>query len=153
MATATRTTTTRLTIPTLKRGERYAGLILNNGKLKGGHHLILLPGEGQNLTHAAALDWAKKKKAHLPERTEARLLWANQPKEFKPEAYWLATPCGGLDAYAWVQRFYGGGQLYNHKNNEFRARAVRRVPHSVIPPFTHFLCGASTQKWQPPNCR
>ena len=127
MATPTRTNSTKLTIPTLKRGERYAGIILNNGKLKGGHHLILLPGEGQNLTHAAALEWAKKKKAHLPERTEARLLWTNQPKEFKPEWYWTASPFAGGDAYALTQSFYDGTQGYWFKDDDIRARAVRRI--------------------------
>jgi len=126
MATRKPTATT-LTIPALKKGEHYAGVVLKDGKLESGHHLILLPGEGTKLTHQAALAWAEKKGAALPDRIEARLLWANQAKQFKTEWYWTAVPFAGYDAYAWSQSFDHGFQGDWNEFYELRARAVRRV--------------------------
>jgi hypothetical protein len=122
-----------ITMPTLKKGEHYAGIVLKDGQIKGGHHLILLPGEAAKLTYEMAMAWAKKKGAELPDRIEARLLWANQSAQFKTEWYWAAVPYAGDDAYAWGQSFTDGDQDCWDKPNELRARAVRRF---VIESFT-----------------
>jgi len=42
--------------------------------------------------------------------------------------YWTSTQYAGNEAYAWCQNFNNGNQNNNHKDNEYRARAVRRLP-------------------------
>ncbi len=67
-------------------------------------------------------DWS------LPDRYEARLLTINTPDSFDTsEWYWTATQDADNDGYAWMQYFDNGYQGYNHKSNEYRARAVRRL--------------------------
>lgn len=67
-------------------------------------------------------DWS------LPDRYEARLLAINTPDSFDTsEWYWTSTQNADDDGYAWVQYFDDGGQGYDHKSGEFRARAVRRL--------------------------
>ncbi len=66
-------------------------------------------------------DWA------LPTRRDQALCWANVPELFKKEWYWSGEQYAGHDAYAWCQSFGNGGQDGGRKDNEFRARAVRRL--------------------------
>ncbi|MBS1170597.1 MAG: hypothetical protein H6R01_1515 [Burkholderiaceae bacterium] len=109
----------------LKSGEIYAGLIL--GKNGPDHHLILLPGEAENLTFAQANEWAKEAGGELPSRREQSLLFANCKDQFQPRWYWSSEQHAANGSCAWMQDFDDGDQNNSHKGGEFRARAVRRV--------------------------
>ena len=116
----------------LGQGERYAGLILND-QGKPSHHLVLLPGDNDDATWQDQLEWAKSIGGDLPDRVEQALLFKHFKSEFQERAYWSNTPCEPDDdeeesSWAWCQGFSSGDQYYDHKLNEFRARAVRRLP-------------------------
>ena len=88
----------------------------------------------KGLQWQAALDWARAlagpgtSGCTLPNRQEMRVLWANVPELFETdEWYWTSEQYAGLDAYAWAQGFGYGSQGYCFKDNEFRARVVRRL--------------------------
>ncbi len=110
----------------LRPGEVYVGLILGQDG-QPDYHLVLLPGELDSTNWADANTWAAGLGGQLPDRQEARILWANCPKEFKREWYWLATPYAGYPDYAWLQDFSDGYQYCNLKSDTYRARAVRRL--------------------------
>lgn len=112
----------------LNQGEKYAGLILSsNGEPS--YHLILLPGQAEDMNWQDAIDWASSIQGHLPTRQEQSLLFANLKGEFEPAWYWSSEQYS--DAVAWDQNFYYGSQLNSSKSAEGRARAVRRIslPH------------------------
>jgi hypothetical protein len=115
----------------LATGERYAGLILGeNGEAD--YHLILLPGEVEDVTWEAARKWADEHDASLPTRREQSLLYANLKGEFKPNWYWSGEEHADNSGWAWSQNFYNGYQDSNGKSSKLRARAVRRFIPSVI---------------------
>lgn len=64
----------------------------------------------------------------LPTRAELALLFANVKELFAGDWHWSGEQCAGAAEYAWFQSFANGIQFTNHKGNELRARAVRRVP-------------------------
>ena len=112
--------------PPLNEGEIYIGLI---GDAKGeAYHLVLLPGDNDDATHQAQLDWAKSIGGDLPNRIEQSMLWANHRDQFKKDWYWSNETHHDESAWAWYQYFYGGNQNYYTQSNELRARAVRRLP-------------------------
>ena len=108
----------------LADGEHYAGLALKPDGTPS-HHLILLPGEGEDLQWSAAVEWAEKAGGALPSRQEQALLYANLKDQFKPEWYWSGEEEDG--SYAWSQGFLYGSQYDCRKYYELRARAVRRL--------------------------
>ncbi|MGR2662440.1 hypothetical protein ACUXVY_12685 [Chromobacterium haemolyticum] len=112
-----------ITLPELKDGEKYAGLILVDGKPS--HHVVLLEGDVE-MPWEDALSWAAEQGGDLPSREEQSLLYANLKAEFKPEWYWSNTQYSRFTAYG--QYFYLGFQNNNVKNSLLRARAVRRLP-------------------------
>lgn len=114
-----------ITLPKLAKGEHYAGLILEKGKPA--HHLVLLPGELESATWRDAVAWAKKQGGELPSRREQSLLFANAKEHFQERWYWSGEQVAGDESYAWTQGFLIGTQYDDHKDNECRARAVRRV--------------------------
>jgi hypothetical protein len=121
---------TTLSIPTaqieLAQGERYAGLILGaDGKPT--HHLVLLPGDVEDQTWQQAVEWAEKQGGTLPTRAEQSLLFANLKGEFECAYYWSGQQHETNSGWAWFQDFGYGGQYYDFKYGEFRARAVRRL--------------------------
>lgn len=116
------------TIPSLNEGEHYAGIVLDPESSQPTHHLILLPGEAKSITWPDALTWAEQAGGALPTRQEQALLYANLKPHFKGDWHWSGEQGAGLEASAWCQDFLSGGQLYYHKFNELRARAVRRLP-------------------------
>ena len=72
---------------TLAADERYAGLILDaDGRPK--HHLILLPGDAEDLDWEEAKAWAAERGGELPTRCEQSLLFANLKGEFESSYYW-----------------------------------------------------------------
>ena len=115
-----------LTKPDLNPGEIYIGTIINADGT--GHHTILLPGDMDDANWKAATTWAKQKGGTLPDRVEQAMLFKHFKGEFKPNWYWSDTQHPGDESYAYVQRFDGGYQDWTHKDDDYRARAVRRLP-------------------------
>lgn len=75
------------------------------------------------LTIDGHTDW------YLPARHELRLCFLTVPELFETDDYyWTSTQYAGTSYDAWVQDFEDGFQSGNHKTNEYRARAVRRLP-------------------------
>ena len=115
----------KLNIPELADGEIYVGCI---GDAAGNlHHVILLPGDNDDATHEAQLEWAKSIGGDLPTRTEQAILWANHRDQFKKDWYWSNEVPHAESGWAWCQNVDGGYQIITPKNYELRARAVRRV--------------------------
>lgn len=110
----------------LKKGEQYAGIILGKDGGKD-YHLILLPGEAENVTFEQAIEWAKKVGAELPTRREQSMLFANLKEHFQPRWYWSGERHASGSDSAWGQSFDYGGQYYYNTNDQVRARAVRRL--------------------------
>ena len=116
----------QLQIPPLSEGEIYVGCI---GDAAGNLHLvILLPGDNDDATHEAQLEWAKSIGGDLPNRIEQAMLWANHRDKFQKYWYWSNETHHSESGWAWLQHFCNGYQDYGHKVNECRARAVRRLP-------------------------
>ncbi|PIG30152.1 hypothetical protein CLU93_4487 [Janthinobacterium sp. 35] len=103
----------------------YAGIIRG---VDGGpdQHLVLVEGEGVDLSWSAAGAWAESVGGSLPTRAEQALLFANLKDQFKSDWYWSGEQYG--PSGAWHQYFYDGLQLNNFRSSEGRARAVRRLP-------------------------
>jgi hypothetical protein len=86
--------------------------------------IILLPGEFTG-NWDDAIAWAKDQAGDLPNRVEQAMLWANHRDQFQKDWYWSCeAPESG---WAWFQDFRDGGQLSCYRNDELRARAVRRL--------------------------
>lgn len=112
---------------TLAPGEHYAGIILNEDGTPS-HHLVLLPNTPTDaLNWQAAKDWAKRIGGEIPTRREQSLLYANLKGQFEERWYWSSEQHAADAYYAWCQDFGLGYQDYDHKINELRARAVRRL--------------------------
>ena len=115
---------------TLAPGEHYAGLVLGKDG-EPSHHLVLLPGQADDITWDKAMAWASQQGgehvASLPTRREQALLYANLKEEFEERAYWSCEAHESESGWAWLQNFRYGYQSYGHKSNELRARAVRRL--------------------------
>lgn len=111
---------------TLKTGEFDAGIIFgNNGEQD--YHLILLPDQPTTqLKFSAANEWAKSLDADLPNRREQRLLFVNAKEHFEADWYWSSEQHASNSGYAWYQYFGNGYQYGHNKDDELRARAVRR---------------------------
>ena len=114
----------KLNIPELADGEIYIGAI---GDAAGNlHHVILLPGDNDDATHEAQIEWAKSIGGDLPNRIEQAMLWANHREQFKKDWYWSNETHHSKSGWAWSQRFSHGTQNDGTRLNELRARAVRR---------------------------
>ncbi len=111
----------------LNPGEHYAGLVLD-AEGEPSHHLILLPGDEENLNWEDAKKWAAKHGGELPSRNEQALLFANLKSQFQPTWYWSSQQHETESSWAWCQYFDDGTPTRYHKLGEFRARAVRRLP-------------------------
>ncbi len=104
----------------LRQGEHYAGVILDGGKVS--HHLILLPDDVEKINWNDAM-----KLGELPTRREQSLLFANLKEKFKEAYYWSCEQHASTSDYAWLQYFANGYQYDGHKDDCYRARAVRRL--------------------------
>ena len=111
----------------LAAGEIYVGTIAAPGAY-GSYHLVLLPGDRDDGSWSAQMDWAKSIGGELPNRVEGALLFAAMKDQFKPAWYWTRETHASDSECAWLQLFDDGIQDYDHKYGEFRARAVRRSP-------------------------
>lgn len=115
----------KLNIPELADGEIYIGAI---GDAAGNlHHVILLPGDNDDATHQAQLEWAKSIGGDLPNRIEQAMLWSNHRDQFKKDWYWSNEINHAESGWAWFQIFSYGNQYDRHRSAELRARAVRRL--------------------------
>ena len=115
----------KLNLPKLADGEIYVGAI--GDALGNLHHVILLPGDNNDATHEAQLEWAKSIGGDLPNRIEQAMLWANHRDQFQKDWYWSNEINQAQSESAWYQDFGDGYQLYRYRIYELRARAVRRV--------------------------
>ena len=110
----------------------YAGVVRGNPEQRD-YHLIVSAEEIDSATWDAARAWAKARGDDevtwsLPQRKEQAILFGNVPELFEKEWYWSDAQSASAAGSAWAQGFSRGHQHYFHKVNEFRARAVRRVP-------------------------
>ena len=111
---------------TLAEGETYVGAI---GDAAGNlHHVILLPGDSDEATWKAQMEWAKSIGGDLPTRIEQAMLWANHRDQFKKDWYWSNEQHHTESGWAWCQYFGSGTQTITRKDIDLRARTVRRVP-------------------------
>ncbi|CAN7640492.1 DUF1566 domain-containing protein [Paraburkholderia terricola] len=114
----------QLQIPPLSEGEVYVGAIGN--KVGDFYHVVLLPGDNDDATWKAQMDWAKSIGGDLPNRIEQAMLWADHRDHFEREWYWSNEADGS--GWAWCQDFDNGSQDSGVKFYKLRARAVRRLP-------------------------
>lgn len=114
----------------LAPGEHYAGLVLGKDG-EPSYHLVLLPGQADDITWDKAMEWAGKQGgeyvASLPTRREQALLYANLKEEFEERAYWSCEAHESESGWAWCRLFDCGIQSGNDRGYEVRARAVRRL--------------------------
>ncbi len=116
----------QITLPQLADGQLNAGLVMQDGKPS--HWLILLPEvPASRLNFNDATAWAESIGGELPTRQEQSLLFANLKDQFEAAWYWSGDEYKSGSGYAWGQDFGLGTQLSNLKDNELRARAVRRL--------------------------
>jgi len=73
------------------------------------------------------MEWAKTIGVGLPNRREQALLYANLKEQFQEEWYWSCEQHASDASYAWVQDFGDGYQGHWGKDDDGRARAVRRL--------------------------
>ena len=111
-------------------GEAFAGGIYA-GIMRGidgapDEHLVLLPGEAEDVNWEAAGAFAADAGGELPTRAEQALLFANLKDQFQRDWYWSSEQAG--PSYAWGQDFFSGFQYGYTRSYEGRARAVRRLP-------------------------
>ena len=115
----------------LAPGEHYAGIITGKDG-EPSYHLVLLPGQADDITWEKAMEWASKQGgdsvASLPTRREQALLYANLKEEFEERAYWSCEAHESESGWAWSQYFGYGVQTTHDRILELRARAVRRLP-------------------------
>ncbi|HEM8999509.1 DUF1566 domain-containing protein [Burkholderia cenocepacia] len=121
-------TPTAVSIPQLAEGEIYVGIVTNTAGER--HHVVLLPGDNDDASWQAQMEWAKSIGGDLPTRVEMLFLLENHRDEFERDAYWTCQPDTdpGYAGWAWFQTFFTGHQDSNPQGYELRARAVRRLP-------------------------
>ena len=110
----------------LKEGEAYAGLILGKDGMPD-HHLVLLPGEAQDVSWGVAREWASEVGGELPTRRELALLYANLREGFERVWYWSVETQEPKAHLVWGQNFTSGIQTMYGRPFRGRARAVRRL--------------------------
>ena len=114
-----------ITTPELSEGEFYAGILLGKDG-EPDHHVILLPGQANDVNFKQAQQFSADIGGDLPTRREQSLLFANLKEQFEDRWYWSGTQHASYSVFAWGQGFLNGYQHYCHKSIEHRARAVRR---------------------------
>ena len=117
----------QIQLPPLAEGEIYlGGFIDKNGDVT---HTILLPGDNDRASWQAQIEWAKSLGGDLPTRAELVIAYEKLRDQFKPTAYWSNTPDDDPEyaGWAWYQDFGNGDQGGYDQDDEFRARAVRRL--------------------------
>lgn len=110
----------------LQDGEHYVGIILGKDG-RPDHHVVLLPGEAQEVSWWAASEWARGTGGELPSRRELALLYANMREQFERLWYWSSEPQEPRAHLVWGQNFTSGIQTMYGRPFRGRARAIRRV--------------------------
>lgn len=120
------TEATVVALPELADGEIYlGGFIGADGSIR---HTILLPGDNDDASWHAQLEWAKSIGGELPTRVELAVAFEKHRDLFQRDWYWSNQEHESDSAYAWCQVFLHGYQLITRKvYNYCRARAVRRL--------------------------
>ncbi|AJX00996.1 hypothetical protein BM43_503 [Burkholderia gladioli] len=103
----------------------YAGIMRGMGDATD-YHLFLVDGDTK-LAWKHAMAWGAQAGDSLPRRREQSLLFANLPEHFAKEPYWSCEESESNSGWAWCQYFGNGSQGSYRQDNEFRARAVRRL--------------------------
>lgn len=111
---------------TLQPDENYAGLVLDATTGKPSHHLVLLPGDQDELNWTEAQAWAEELGGQLPTRQEQALLFANLKREFQSAWYWSGEKSSSGSARH--QGFSSGSQDGSTLSSRLRVRAVRLIP-------------------------
>lgn len=111
--------------PKPNSNEQYAGTIIKPDGT--GHHFFLIAGDNEEASHEAQMAWAKEQGGDLPDRVETALMFQTLKGEFKEDWYWTNEKHASESSWAWFQHFDDGRQDISLKNDELRARAVRRV--------------------------
>ena len=93
----------------LAAGEEYGGLMLDD-EGQPSHHVVLLPGEADDINYEDALAWASKQGGDLPTPNEQSLLYANLKRLFQDAWYWSSKEHPTNKNCAFVQRFSNGDQ-------------------------------------------
>ena len=97
------------------------------------YHLIVGPEFDGQVDWDGADKWAAGVTVHgfsdfaMPFRKEQTLAFANVPELFKAEYYWSCEQHASYSYYAWLQDFGYGNQNNWKKDNQIRARVVRRL--------------------------
>ncbi|MBR8096359.1 DUF1566 domain-containing protein [Burkholderia cenocepacia] len=114
-------------VPETAEGEVYIGIVTNTAGEQ--HHVVLLPGDNDDATWQAQMEWAKSIGGDLPTRVEMLFLLENHRDKFERDAYWTCQvdTDPGYSGWAWCQTFYGGSQFSDAQSSRLRARAVRRL--------------------------
>jgi hypothetical protein len=112
----------------LAPGEIYHGLVLaDDGETF--EHLVEGPEIAGGFTHADAIAVAEEARYRLATRREGRIFNGNQsPEDTRSGWFWLLEEYAAICNCAWIQTFDDGIQHGNHKELNFRVRAVRRIP-------------------------
>lgn len=106
------------------QGGTYAGLVRATDE-EGDYHLVLLADKPEKpLGWDAALAWAESLGASLPTRRESSILFGNLGEYFERRWHWTNEQSSAH--FAWSQYFDDGSQYDYVKDDEGRARAVRR---------------------------
>lgn len=99
------------------------------------YRLVDLGEAPESLAWEAAKKWAAEKGGSLPTCREQSVMFGNRGEgQYAPTWYWSCEQSAGFEACAWIQYFDHGTQFHAHKDNDFRARAVRRVPIEWVCP-------------------
>jgi hypothetical protein len=110
----------------LRDGEHYAGVIVGKDG-KPDYHVVLLPGDAEEVSWATAMGWAAESGGELPTRRELSLLFANQREQFARVWYWSCEQQEPRSHLVWGQNFTSGIQTMYGRPFRGRARAVRRL--------------------------
>ncbi len=116
----------QIPLPPLAEGQIHVGIIGN--AIGDYYHLILLPGDNDDASWQAQIDWAKSIGGDLPDRVEQAMLFKHFRDQFKEDWYWSNESHHADAGFAWCQHFDGGTQDGILEGYELRARAVRRLP-------------------------
>ncbi len=114
------------------QGGQFVGLVRGQDGAQD-YLLILGPEYDGEINWQKAMDWATSleidghKDFTLPTRAEQAVLFGNAKDQLQQEGYWSREQLAEVADYAWVQFFGYGTQDFSHKDNEWRARAVRRL--------------------------
>ena len=94
-------------------------------------YLLIHMGNSPNhVTFEKALNWSRTTSGEEgPTPRELQMLMANRRKgQFNSVGHWSSAPYAGGERFAWMQYFDNGDQDYDHKDDDYVAVAVRRVP-------------------------